>query len=99
MLNLFCCFKSKHKLIKLYANGKERIEHAIDIVSLIQDIQEIRTFLHARLTEKRDLFFLEHHHNNLIHIDDEDHPEGVSIVGKHKDGRKPINICVEQEHN
>ena len=66
----FCKSSKKHKLSKIYDRGKLKIENALDIVGLIQDIQEMKTYLHTKLVDKSELFLVEHQNDNLIHFDD-----------------------------
>ena len=46
-----------------------KIENATDIDKVLNDIKDLRTYMHSFFIKKDELFLIEHNRKNIIHLD------------------------------
>jgi len=68
----FCCctWNKKKELIKMYKDGKGKIEQDIDIIKLIKSIKKLQALAATNIVNSRDVQMqIVHHKTNVIDLD------------------------------
>lgn len=71
-----CCWRKHKKLMHLYDEGLERIDHELDIVKIIKTLRMTRIFMKNSFLTPELKFGIMHSEQNFVNIDLDDDDDG-----------------------
>jgi hypothetical protein len=68
-----CISEKNSQLLFLWNSAQEKIENDLDVIRIIKHLREIRIAVSNQMINEKMKFQINHHHRNVINIENEDH--------------------------